>query len=96
VVGVLSIARLAKAALRKDAPESFAIRIGFFALALLLVMLVARLPFVGGLAVGVVTVLGIGACVLEVYRRRQGGVISPDAALPASAPPGAREPHPAG
>lgn len=96
VVGVLAIARLAKAALRKEAPESFAMSIGFFALALLLVMLVGRLPFVGGLAVGVVTVLGIGACVLEVYRRRQGGVVSPGAPLAASAPPGAREPHPAG
>ncbi len=71
LVGVLFIARLAQAALRKDAPSTLGWRIGFFALALLLVMLVGRVPFVGGLALGVIAVLGIGACLLDLYRRRQ-------------------------
>jgi len=70
VVGVLFIARRAQAALRPGVPESFALRIGFFALALLLVMLLSRLPFVGALVLFLVTLAGIGACVLELYRRR--------------------------
>jgi cytoskeletal protein CcmA (bactofilin family) len=71
VVGVLFIARRAQRAMRPAAPESFAVRIGFFALALLLVMLLSRLPFVGALVLFLVTLAGIGACVLELYRRRQ-------------------------
>lgn len=71
LVGVAFIAQLAQAALRKDAPASFGWRIGFFALALLLVMLVGRVPFVGGLALGVVAVLGVGACLRDLYRHRQ-------------------------
>jgi cytoskeletal protein CcmA (bactofilin family) len=76
VVGVLFIARLAQTAMRKDAPASFALRMGFFALALLLVMLISRLPFVGGLALGAITVVGSGACVLELYRGRRAGAAS--------------------
>lgn len=71
LVGVLFIARLAQAAMRKDQPATFGWRVGFFALALLLVMLVGRVPFVGALALGLVAVAGIGASVLDLYRRRQ-------------------------
>jgi cytoskeletal protein CcmA (bactofilin family) len=73
LVGVLFLARRAQRATRMDLRASFAIDLGFFALALLLVMLLSRLPAVGGLVVGVVTVIGIGACGLELYRRRQVG-----------------------
>lgn len=73
VVGVLFVARRAQSAMRKDAPNRFGTMIGFFALALLLVTLMSRLPFVGSLVVLVVTVLGVGASVLEVHSRRQKG-----------------------
>jgi cytoskeletal protein CcmA (bactofilin family) len=72
LVGVLSIARLLPAALRQPPPDRFARLIAYFAGALLLIMLVARVPFVGGLALAVVSLAGIGACVLELYERRRG------------------------
>lgn len=75
VVGVLFIARLLPSALRRPPPAAYARNVGWFALALLLVLLAAQVPFIGGLLVGVVGVLGIGALVLEVYRRRQGGAL---------------------
>jgi cytoskeletal protein CcmA (bactofilin family) len=73
VVGVRYIARRAEIAIRKDTSGSFAISIGFFALALLLMMLIARLPFIGPLALIVITIIGTGACILELNRRREGG-----------------------
>jgi cytoskeletal protein CcmA (bactofilin family) len=71
VVGVLFVGRSARTALRKNAAESFASTMGYFALALLLLLLLAGLPFVGGLVVAAITVIGIGACVLELVGRRQ-------------------------
>ena len=71
VVGVLFIARRVRTALGKGAPDSFAVTIGYFALALLLVLLVATIPFIGALVNGVVMLLGLGGVALEVYRRRQ-------------------------
>jgi cytoskeletal protein CcmA (bactofilin family) len=73
VVGVRYIARRAEIAMRKETSTSFAVSIGFFALALLLMMLIARLPFVGPLALIVITIIGTGACILELNRRRKGG-----------------------
>jgi cytoskeletal protein CcmA (bactofilin family) len=73
VVGVLYIARSGEIAVRKDTSRSFATSIGFFALALVLMMLIARLPFVGPLALIVITIIGTGACILELNRRRMGG-----------------------
>jgi cytoskeletal protein CcmA (bactofilin family) len=73
VVGVLHIARRGEIAIRKDTPSSFAISLGFFALALLLMMLIARLSFIGPLALIVITVMGTGACILELNRRFKGG-----------------------
>jgi hypothetical protein len=57
--------------MHKETPASFARTVGFFALALLLVMLIGWIPFLGGLAIAAITVAGIGACVIELYRRRQ-------------------------
>jgi Flp pilus assembly protein TadB len=54
------------------ASPTFRNTIGFVALALLIVMLVSWLPVVGPLAVFVTTIAGLGACVLEWQRRRQG------------------------
>lgn len=72
LVGVLFVARLLPPALRKPAPETFGQRMGYVAVALLLLLLVGIVPFVGGLVVGLVSLAGIGAFVLEIYRRRKG------------------------
>lgn len=72
VIGVLWIARLLPGALRQPAPAAYARSLGWFALALAVVLLAGQVPWVGGLLVGVVGILGIGALVLEIYRRRQG------------------------
>jgi cytoskeletal protein CcmA (bactofilin family) len=71
VVGVFFVARLLQEAMHKETPASFARTVAFFALALLLVMLIGWIPFLGGLAIAAITVAGIGACVIELYRRRQ-------------------------
>jgi cytoskeletal protein CcmA (bactofilin family) len=71
VVGVLFVARRAQNAMSKDESGSFVKTIGFFALALLLVMLLGRLPFVGGLVIFVITIIGIGASLIEMYSWRQ-------------------------
>jgi cytoskeletal protein CcmA (bactofilin family) len=74
MVGILFIAQRAQAALRPgDTLPTQAQTLGFFALALLLVLLLGRLPWVGGLLVAAIAVFGIGACVLEIHRRRQSG-----------------------
>lgn len=80
VVGVLFVGRMVAAALRKQVPASFAGGMGYFAIALLLMLIVAGVPFVGGLLIGVLVLAGIGACVLELHGRRQ--------APPGSAPTG--------
>lgn len=82
VVGALFIARLMPAALRQPAPAAFARNLGYVALALLLVLLVGRVPFVGGALIGLVSLAGIGACVLELYGRRKG----PSAGAPGGRP----------
>ena len=95
VVGVLFVARLVQTALRQGTPGgSFAATIGFFALALLLVMLVASVPFVGALASGGLVVFGLGGCALELVRRRQARADSSptepgDSAMPPPTPTGA-------
>lgn len=71
VLGVLFLAGRLPAALRKGEPSRFAASVGWFALALLLVMLVGAVPVVGGIAVGLLSLAGIGALVLEIHARRQ-------------------------
>jgi cytoskeletal protein CcmA (bactofilin family) len=80
VVGVFFVARLLQEAMHKETPASFGRSVAFVALALLLVMLIGWIPYVGGLAIAAITVAGIGACVIELYRRRQAA----RASLPAS------------
>jgi cytoskeletal protein CcmA (bactofilin family) len=72
LVGVLYIARRGELAIRKNAPGSFSVTISFFALALLMMMLISRLPFVGSIILSIITAIGTGACLLELYRRRKG------------------------
>jgi len=72
VIGILFIARLLRAAMRKPPPLSFKATLGYFAASLLLTLLVARVPLVGGLLIGLLSVCGVGGCVLELYWRRKG------------------------
>ena len=74
--GVLFIARLAQTALGKGTPGSFADTLGFFALALLLVMGVASVPFVGALANAALAAFGLGGGALEQVRRRRNSAVS--------------------
>jgi hypothetical protein len=73
LVGVLYIARRGELAIRKNAPGSFSVTISFFAMALLMMLLISRLPFVGSLALIIITVIGTGACILELNLLRKGG-----------------------
>lgn len=81
LVGVLFVSRRALAAMHRESPSSFGTTIGFFALALLMVMLPGRLPFVGALAIALITIFGVGASVIALPRRPATGV----AAVPRSA-----------
>jgi hypothetical protein len=83
VVGVLFIARLLPPLLRQPAPTVFMRNFAYVALALLLLLLVGHLPFAGGLLVGLVSLAGIGACVMELHNRRKG----PSAGVPSTPPP---------
>ena len=70
IVGVFSIAQRVYRAIQKDAPnKSSAATIGFFALTLLLVLLLGSVPFIGGLLLVAIMLLGTGACALEVVRQ---------------------------
>ncbi|MGA8515363.1 MAG: hypothetical protein WB821_11435 [Burkholderiaceae bacterium] len=77
LVGIFFIAQRAQLAIRKDAPTSFPVAIGIYALTLLAVMLLVRLPFVGPLALILIAILGTGACVIEMNRRRKTGPHAP-------------------
>lgn len=71
VVSVLFVARLLPPAFRLPAPQAFGPTMGWFAGALLLVLVVARVPFVGPLLMGFVALAGLGAGVLELHARRK-------------------------
>jgi cytoskeletal protein CcmA (bactofilin family) len=74
LIGIFFIAQRAQLAIRKDTPISFPVAIGIYALTLLAVMLLVRLPFIGPLALIIITILGTGACVIEMNRRRKTGL----------------------
>lgn len=87
LVGVLFIGQRARAALRPQADaSSYAMTLGFFALALLLVTLLGSLPFIGGLLLAVIAVLGLGAGVIELQRRRAARTAAALPAPPAMTP----------
>jgi cytoskeletal protein CcmA (bactofilin family) len=72
LAGALFIAQRARLRWRKEgATPTLGDTMAFLALALLILMLIAYLPFVGPLIVFITTIGGIGACVLEWHRRRQ-------------------------
>jgi cytoskeletal protein CcmA (bactofilin family) len=70
VVSVFFVSQRAQAALSKTSQPSFLRTFGFFSLALLLVMLLGRLPFIGPLMIFMMATAGAGACVIEILRSR--------------------------
>lgn len=90
VVGVFFIARRAQAALLRKSPGTFWVSMVFFALALLLIMLLRLLPFVGPVIVVLLTIAGIGSGALELFSSRRSGA---GPALPVSAPVGEQMQH---
>jgi hypothetical protein len=68
LVGVLYIAQRAQTIAYKGSVISFSHTIGFFAAALFLVMLMSRLPLIGYIVLTIITIVGTGACVLEIHR----------------------------
>ncbi len=79
VVGVFSIAQRVQRAIQKDASSgSSASMIGFFALTLLLLLLLGSVPFIGFLILLAIMLLGTGACALELYRQVRSGHNPPE------------------
>lgn len=68
VMGIYFLSQRAQAAWQKQASASIAINILFFGLALIIVMLVSLLPFIGKLLVCLLTVFGMGAFILALCR----------------------------
>ena len=88
IIGVYGLAQRLQQAAQKNSPtQSSAAMIGFFALTLLVVMLIGSVPFVGVLVVAAVWLMGTGACALELYRQFQNRK-KPDQTPPASTPSG--------
>ncbi len=74
IVGVFSIAQRVQRAIQKDASSTAGTAvIGFFALALLLVLLLGSVPFIGFLILLAIMLLGTGACALELYSQIRSG-----------------------
>ena len=86
IAGVFSISQRVQRALQKDSPnkqsvspdKSSGAMIGFFALTLLLVLLLGSLPFIEGLILIAIMLLGTGACALELYRQVRSNRSPPD------------------
>jgi cytoskeletal protein CcmA (bactofilin family) len=70
IVGVFCISQRVQRAIQKEAPsETSTAKMGFFALTLLLVLLLGSLPFIGFLILVAIMLLGTGACALELYNQ---------------------------
>ena len=76
VVGALFLASFVPRVLKKPPPPTVKLAIGYFAIALAVVMLVAKLPTVGGILLCVLLVFGLGAFEVELYRRMRSGARS--------------------
>ncbi len=85
IVGVFCIAQRVQRAIQKREPSgSSAAMIGFFALTLLLVLLLGSVPFIGFLVLVAIMLLGTGACALELYHQVRSGRKPPAAGVAGS------------
>lgn len=73
LVGALFVASLVPQLLKRPPPPTVAAAIGHFAIALAVVMLVSKVPSIGGLFLVAVLVLGVGAFEVELFRRMRSG-----------------------
>jgi cytoskeletal protein CcmA (bactofilin family) len=70
IVGIFAISQRVQLAIQQNRPaKSLTATLGFFALTLLLVLLLSGLPFIGSVVVSVIMLLGTGACALELSRQ---------------------------
>jgi cytoskeletal protein CcmA (bactofilin family) len=75
LVGVLALGFMLRTALRQAEAQTFGHRLMWFALAWVVLMLLAWLPFIGALLGAIVMLAGLGGGAVEWYRRR--GPMSP-------------------
>jgi cytoskeletal protein CcmA (bactofilin family) len=73
LVGALFVASLVPQVFRQPPPPTVAKAIGYFAIALAVVMLLAKVPSIGSLFLVAVLVLGVGAFEVELFRRMRSG-----------------------
>lgn len=73
IVGVLWFASWGAQLAKRPPPPTVARAIGYFALALAVVTLVSKLPVLGGILVGLLLVMGVGAFEAELFRRMRAG-----------------------
>lgn len=80
LIGVLFVTRRALVAARAQPAPSYVVTMGFFAVCLLLVALMGRLPFVGALLMALIAMFGLGASVLAWPWRTPAGPMPPPSA----------------
>jgi cytoskeletal protein CcmA (bactofilin family) len=73
VVGTLWVASFVPRLMRWAPPPTVRAAVGHFAIALALVLLVSKIPFLGGWVVAALFIAGVGAFEVELYRRMRAG-----------------------
>ena len=87
IVGVFAISQRVQFGIQADkASKSPAATLGFFALTLLLVLLLGGLPIIGFVVIIVIMLLGTGACALQLSRQIRPGRGSPPPGSSSSGP----------
>jgi cytoskeletal protein CcmA (bactofilin family) len=76
VVGALFLASYVPGVFRKPPPPTVKLAIGYFAIALAVVMAVSKVPTLGGIVLCLLLVFGLGAFEVELYRRMRSGARS--------------------
>lgn len=73
IVATLFVGNSGASLIKRPPPPTIAAAIGYFAIALVVVMLLGKVPSVGGLVLCVLILFGVGAFEVELYRRMKGG-----------------------
>jgi cytoskeletal protein CcmA (bactofilin family) len=73
LVGAYFLSRRALIAFGREGAPSFVATIGYFSLALFLLAVILHVPLIGPVLLGAIAIIGTGACVIELNRRRQAG-----------------------